>query len=190
NLNQSWEAIYYDPAKHEGPILNEAGSTTGGIIEVGTNAYDKTKEGPNNWYGSMSFGIESEEGFMGITWPPDPQKLYSITPKFAFYIAVGNFESNRLADINAISRTAQKVLLTDFDETLSCTVTYLADGGWSIRPGKPKTLTVHLLNGMVQSHLELTEAHNQLVKLLDNEITLNAPAFLNGVDTEVVLDKQ
>ena len=161
NLNQSWKAEFFPPAERRGPVLTPDGTATPSTIDIITNSYDKAAEAPNNWYNSMSFGVGSPSNFMGLTWSPDPSMTYTIKPNVQFYIAVGNYQSDVLVDINAISNTSASVAQSDFDQTLSCTVTYHSDGTWSVTPGKPQNGAV---TNLLEAHVALSKAHQSLVQ--------------------------
>ena len=137
-IQQVWNVDYATVPPPQGPIisLKQGATSPPKTLGMETNAFDKVKNENNQWFSNMSFGIQSANGFMGLTWSPDPSNTYTITPKFAFYIATGNYTSNSLADINAISNTSAKVELTDF-QNLEATVTLTSTGTWLVSPGKP-----------------------------------------------------
>lgn len=178
NLNQGWQATYYDPTKHQGPILSQEGTSGPKTITVMTNQYAQDQEGPNTWYSNISFGMQTQSGFMGVTWKPNPLKTYTITPKVGFYIATGSYTSNHLADISDISSVSAHVTQASFDDALDCTVTYNSDGTWSIAAGKPSNAAADLL---LEAHAALASAHEVLVRKLvgDNKpMSLAMPSVI------------
>lgn len=90
DLGEAWGLEYF--IDNEGPVLSkvqDAAPLTDVLIV--TNDYDKNREQPNNWYNNITFGVRSENGFMGVTWSPQPQTKYMIRPKVEFYISNGTF---------------------------------------------------------------------------------------------------
>jgi len=86
----------------------------------------------------MSFGVKTGNGFMGVTWEPDPNKTYTITPTLTFYITVGNYSASSLAGIDAVSvGSAELNTATAFDFNKNCTVVYDSTGSWSHYKGLP-----------------------------------------------------
>lgn len=105
-------------------------------IGILSNVFDQVKNYDEKHFSHMSFGIQTEQGFTGITWDPSPNNEYTVTPKIKFYIATGNFTSNTLADINDISITSAVVSLSKFTN-LETTVTLNSDGTWDVTNGAP-----------------------------------------------------
>jgi hypothetical protein len=114
----------------------------------------------NGWFANQSFGIQTEAGFIGMTWDPDPNQTRTLTPKLTFYVATGDYSSNALASWNDVSNDAQPVNAPGDFLYNKCTVTYGENGEWSIAPGKPPTLAL-------TEDLDwfLSDAHNELVAL-------------------------
>ncbi len=137
-LEQMWEVNYATVPPPQGPLMKLEQGTTApkGTIGAKTNDFDQVHNENNGWFSNMSFGIQSANGFMGLTWSPNPSDTNIITPKFAFYIATGSYSNNSLADITVISNTSARVELTDF-QNLEATVTLTSTGTWEVTPGKP-----------------------------------------------------
>ena len=74
---------------------------------------------------------------MGMNWSPRPNTLVTIKPNLAFYISTGDFTPGVLADMSTVSSESQLVKDTDFDETLTCTVTLTNEGIFEVEPGSP-----------------------------------------------------
>lgn len=137
-LQQTWNADYATAPPKQGPQLSlaQGGVSPSGTIGLISNAFDQTQNENNQWFSNMSFGIQSANGFMGVTWAPSPSDTSTVTPKFSFYIATGNYTSNSLADITTISNQSAQVTLSDF-KNLEATVTLTTKGTWLVTPGKP-----------------------------------------------------
>ncbi|WP_323282745.1 hypothetical protein [Enterobacter cloacae] len=163
DLSQTWLATYF--AQNQGPNLTSSGSAPSGEIDITTNAFDKSKEPLNKWFSNLTYGVKSENGFMGVTWSPDPNQEYRIKPKVQFYVATGHFESNTLADITSISKQSASITDASFDGNNECTVTLNTDGTWDVVPGNLNN-TSELFHQLMESHLNLSTAHVALVDLL------------------------
>jgi hypothetical protein len=137
-LKNSWSANYATVPPKQGPqlTLKQGTSSPDGTVVIESNSFDKVKNENNKWFSNMSFGIQSNNGFMGFTWAPSPNEKNTITPKFAFYIATGNFTSNNLVDMTSVSNQSAKVELSHF-KNLEATVTLKSDGTWDVSPGSP-----------------------------------------------------
>ena len=180
DLGVAWEASYTQQTGEKiPPKLANIGTAPTNQLTISTNQYKKADEPLNNWFGNMTYGVRSLEGFLGITWSPDPGSTYQIRPKVKFYVAIGSFQTNTLADINTISRQSAEINEDDFDGNFECTVTRTPDGGWSVVPGPPPSnVTISLASSselLLKAHYELAEAHNQLVELVSEEVALATP---------------
>lgn len=138
NLADIWDADYKDAPPPRGPDLTKESSKTGDrMIAIKSNNFDKLKNENNHWFSNQSFGIMTAAGFMGMTWSPKAGQTRTLTPKLTFYVAIGNYGSNSLADWTTISNTAQAINVpTDFKYN-ECTVTYGGKGDWAVTKGKP-----------------------------------------------------
>lgn len=161
NLQDTWQANYANWPPNEGPTMAKSGvQAPANTIALVSNAFDKVNNENNGWFGNQSFGIQSEAGFIGMTWDPEPSQTRTLTPKLTFYVATGDYNSNALANWNDVSNSAQAVNVpTDFSHN-KCTVTYGPTGTWSVAPGEPPTLAL-------TEDLDwfLSDAHNELVAL-------------------------
>ncbi|WP_231737977.1 hypothetical protein [Myroides odoratus] len=138
-LEQLWNAEYATAPPKQGPNLSisQGEKSPANTIGIKSNKFNQVQNENEKWYSNMSFGIESANGFMGVTWAPSPNDKSTVTPKFAFYIATGDFTSNSLADIATISNEAAKIELSSF-KSLEVTVTLTEKGEWLVEPGAPK----------------------------------------------------
>jgi hypothetical protein len=165
NLGDQWEASFADPSLHEGPTLTNYGTASpAGTFQYETNSYDQSNEPIYKWYGNETFGIETAQGFIGLTWAPVANTTVTITPNLQFYIATGSFQSNTLANMTTVSNDSQLVSLNDFDSSLNCTVTLSPSGTWSVVPGMPGIQTSLDYSTLVESHYLLARAHDSLVQ--------------------------
>ncbi|MBE5229444.1 MAG: hypothetical protein IM550_04765 [Microcystis sp. M54BS1] len=140
DLTKLWDVTYANVPPRQGPTVPTApsGTSPSGTLAMKTNPFDQQKNAANEWYESMSFGVKTSQGFMGITWNPAPNKTYTITPKLVFYISVGYYSSYSLADITAVANESAKCNTSkDFDVLKQCTVVYSSTGEWTVKPGKP-----------------------------------------------------
>lgn len=136
-LKQTWEAYYATIPPNQGPnlALVQGQKSPDNTIGYLSNGFNKVKNENGKWFSNMSFGIQTQNGFLGVTWSPSPNDQNTITPKFSFYISTGSFTSYELADISTISRQSAKVELKDFIN-LEATVTLTATGEWLVQGGK------------------------------------------------------
>jgi hypothetical protein len=140
NLKQLWDVTYATTPPKEGPAVPQAptGDSPVKTLAMRTNDFDQAINETNGWYENMSFGVKTAQGFMGVTWVPDPSKTYTITPKLVFYITVGDYSSYSLADINSVANSSAALdTSTDFDLNNVCTVVYIRKWDWSHFPGMP-----------------------------------------------------
>lgn len=87
------------------------------------------------YYNALTFGVTTDRGMTGVTWVPKPNMDYAITPTLTFYIAVGSFQENELATIDATG--AENAVVRSghdgkFDQHGNTWVTYNSDGTWSV----------------------------------------------------------
>ncbi len=136
-LREVWEADYATVPPNQGPEVSivQGATSPDGTIGYNSNDFDKVKNENAKWYSSMSFGIQSPNGFLGVTWSPSPSDANTITPKFSFYISTGSFTSFELADIATVSKESAKVELKDF-KNLEATVILTSRGTWLVEKGK------------------------------------------------------
>jgi len=180
-LGQTWLAAYMNAPPKQGPDLTESsGTVPATAIQLNSNPFNKVSNEDQQWYSNMSFGIQTEDGYMGMTWSPSPNDKRTITPKFEFYITTGSFGANQLADWTDVNRNACNIALSDFSQ-LAVTVTLEQDGTWTKTPGAP---TQQMLEGsideLIASHRYLSEAHARLVEVategqVDGGLSLLSP---------------
>lgn len=140
-LTDLYHAKYATAPPKQGPVLtlDQQQSSPANTIGITSNPFNQIQNENNGWYSNMSFGIKTANGFIGVTWAPSPNEDSTITPKFAFYIATGDYTSNSLADINSISSTSAKVTLDRF-KNLEATVTLDSSGRFIVTPGRPDSI--------------------------------------------------
>lgn len=174
-LGVGWNANYTQQKNNNvPPVLKTSGqSAPAGQLAVVTNEYDKDKEALNNWYGNMTFGIETDNGFIGVSWSPDPGTTYEIEPIIGFYVAIGNYSQNELASIAAVSTKAATLTQDSFDAYYQCTVIYQTDGSWVVKKGYSPPTPTSLLANMVNAHTELISAHKNLVEMVQASYTVD-----------------
>ena len=171
DLASSWMANYF-PA-NKGPALAPySDQPASDEVDVLTNGFDKSREPLDKWYSSLTFGVQSDNGFLGVTWSPDPSETYRIRPKVQFYVATGSYEENTLASITSISSTSANITEDSFDGNYECTVTLLTTGKWKVEKGNTnQSLTLRASNALVdlaKTQLLLATAHTDLVDLIKN----------------------
>lgn len=140
DLDDKFLAEYATVPPNVGPTLTKTGTGTGSRqISIETNAFDRVKNEGQSWFSNQSFGIQTDQGYLGMTWSPDPSQRRVLTPTLKFYVAVGKFGQNQLASWTQVSvNSAELVVPTSFSNTNEATVTYLSDGTWKTAPGKPQ----------------------------------------------------
>jgi hypothetical protein len=144
DLTDVWDATYANVPPNKGPKLTLDGSSSVGAnsLKIVTNAFDQENNESNNWYASQSFGIQTESGFMGMTWSPSPNQSRTLTPKLSFYVSVGSFGDSTLADWTQVSNQSAQLSVPGSFSAGAATVTYLNNGKWQITPGKPASLAL------------------------------------------------
>ncbi len=137
DLGDVWNVVYYDTPRNQGPTMGKDNATASpNMISIKTAPFDKAVSQNNGWYASQSFGIETENGFIGMTWSPDPNTTITLEPKLEFYVATGSYGANTMADWTEISNCAAQISAPrDFDGTRVCTVTYNSNGTFSVAQG-------------------------------------------------------
>lgn len=177
DLGKAWHDNYNHPNK--GPSLylaDDKPTPANNEVDIWTNNFDKDKEPLKNWYSNLTFGVQSQNGFMGVTWSPDPSQRYRIEPKVQFYVATGSYESNQLADITAISATSASIDEDSFDGNNECTVTLKSDGNWIVEPGNTNVTELEsdpgILSELVKANVELATAHAALVAMYNSGQTV------------------
>jgi len=133
NLNNGYQ-VTYSSVKGGFPTI-KPGSTertpTDDNMVAETNKFLPVE----NYYNSLTFGVVTTTGITGVTWEPKPNLDYAITPTLTFYIAVGGYQSNILAQIDAtgVDNAVIKSGFTgNFDQFGNTWVTYNIDGTWTV----------------------------------------------------------
>jgi hypothetical protein len=179
DIGQVWDASYATVPPQMGPTMTlDSATSPANTIGIKANAFNQVNNEANGWFSNMSFGIQTNQGFMGMTWSPTPSQTRTLTPQLKFYVAVGSYGSNTLASWTDVSNDAAEVSVpADFQYNKS-TVTYTATGQWNVTPGAPSTAQLAAaagrtgqLNSLLRSHMSLAAAHESLV----NDLSLSAP---------------
>lgn len=160
-MGQAWNAGYANAPPAQGPTLamaSEGGPTTS--LSIASNHFNAGINAANNWYESQSFGVESAQGFMGVTWEPNPGDITTITPTLSFYVATGTFSKNALAEMNTVSGDCATISTDQFSGSNEAWVALDDQGYWHVYSSNPDNASVDLL---IQSHAKLSIAHAQLV---------------------------
>lgn len=165
DLTDTWEADYATVPPNLGPTMQKLGTQSPAkTIAIKSNEFDQAKNEAAGWFSNMSFGIQTDQGFLGMTWSPSPQMTRTLTPKLTFYVAVGSYGSNKLADWTDISNNSAQIVVPSSFKYNETTVTYTSTGGWVVTPGKPSN-TNDYIGSLIQSHLFISKAHADLVAL-------------------------
>jgi len=136
-LEESWGATFYTGGDHQAPSLKEnGGKASENTINYSSNSFQPDKVIENDWYPTQSYGIETNSGFVGLTWEPRPQKTVKIEPLLEFYISTADYKANSLANLTTISTKLATVKLKDF-KGKAVTVIYESNGDWTVKSGKP-----------------------------------------------------
>ncbi|HEY3568614.1 MAG TPA: hypothetical protein VGP73_11835 [Thermoanaerobaculia bacterium] len=170
NLTDQFSAEYTTVPPNKGPNLTLTGN--GGKpteISIASNGFNQANNENLGWFSNMSFGINTANGFMGMTWSPFPSQTRTLTPTLKFYVAVGSYGANTLAAYTTVSnQSAQLTTPRDFLRN-EATVTYTATGTWLVTPGKPKASlfagAATTMDSLVDAHRYLARAHADLITL-------------------------
>lgn len=134
-------SIQYSDTKRLSPKLSIVGQTSpDDTITITTQDFDKVQaQRTQGWYSTQTFGINTAQGFIGMTWSPEPGEDKTLTPTLKFYVSTGEHGNNTLADWTTVSHEALVLSVPDsFDtDTLSVTVELGGDGKWTPKPGAP-----------------------------------------------------
>jgi len=122
-------------------------------MTISSNDFDRKKNENAGWFSNQSFGIQTEAGFIGMSWSPDPRQKRVLTPKLTFYVSAGTFDSNSLASWTQDSVGSAIIKAPSDFKFLKSTVTYDSRGKWSVTKGPPALKALR------------SEVHNQLVAL-------------------------
>jgi len=177
-LGQMWDANYATIPPNMGPtmVLDDL-SAPATAIAIKSNAFNRGVNEAGGWFSNMSYGIQTYQGFIGMSWSPDPSKTRTLTPLLKFYIATGTYGANSLASWTEVSNDSAVLSVPSSFKYNKTTVTYTETGKWKITPGEPALLSSssgYLLRGrdqelpsLIESHHLLSEAHARLVSLAE-----------------------
>ncbi|MEM9293448.1 MAG: hypothetical protein AAGD01_17325 [Acidobacteriota bacterium] len=172
HLGEEFSAVYADVPPNQGPTLSRTGTGAGeNSLSISSNPFDQANNEANGWYSNMSFGIQTAQGFAGMTWSPNPNQRRTLTPTLTFYVAVGEFGQNRLASWTTVSiDSAELVVPRDFAQR-KATVTYTSRGQWVVTPGAPSLADSiggsagGSLGNLIESQRLLAQAQSNLLSL-------------------------
>jgi hypothetical protein len=154
DLKDIWEADYATVPPQKGPSMTQNGTgSPDNTLTIVSNDFDQVKNQNASWFSNQSFGIQTQAGFIGMSWSPAPSQKRVITPKLTFYVSAGTFDSNNLASWNQVSVDSAIIKAPSDFKFLKSTVTYSSRGKWSVTKGPPAPQTLR------------SEAHNELVAL-------------------------
>lgn len=189
NLGDQWETFYASVPPNAGPTMTRYGTSgPSQSIQMASSPFEKEKNEAYGWYSNMTFGIRTSQGFMGMTWSPDPNQQRTLTPKLSFYVTIGNYDSNSLADFTTVSRSAAEISVpSSFDILNQTTVTYTSSGTWIVTPGKPKSSTAMLaasnsIDSLIQIEHYLSKAHADLIDSV--KLSLSNPVLSSSSSQE------
>lgn len=172
NLKDTWLAEYATVPPNMGPSMKKTGDAAPpNTIAIKSNAFNQANNEANGWFSNMSFGIKTNQGFIGMSWSPSPQHKRTLTPKLKFYVATGTYSSNTLASWSDVSNDSAEISVPYDFQYNCCTVTLTDTGGWVVKPGKPSLAkllakgTIDYFNSLIQSHRSLAKAHADIVAL-------------------------
>lgn len=158
SLQDQWSAQYATVPPNMGPTMSRLGTSgPANTISIASNAFNKSENENASWFSNQSFGIQTQSGFIGMTWSPNPQQTRTLTPKLTFYVSVGDYGQNSLASWNDVSNNAATISVPNDFQYNKCTVTYTATGGWTVTQGPPpaSALAADLGWLLSEDHLEL-----------------------------------
>ena len=152
-IGQQWDADYKDTPPPQGPELKLGGTAPENTISIVTNNFNKVQNEIDGWFANQTFGMMTNHGFIGMTWSPKTSQKRTLLPKLTFYIAVGRYGSNTLADWNDVSNTSAKIEVPGDFLRAETTVTYTERGEWEVSPGAPSPLLVSNLGSQTGENL-------------------------------------
>ncbi len=178
-LKDTWEIDYTTMddkcVSKEGPDMKKLSDQKApdGQISLKSNPFNQEQNENCKWFSSMSFGIQTQDGFIGMTWAPSPSVTRTLTPKLTFYVTTGEFGSNELASWTEISNDAAVIKVPDNFQNLETTVILTEDGKWKIIAGAPKTTfsaaSSGLIENLINSHRSLLAGMTELWGLVKGQ---------------------
>lgn len=137
HLTDVWESTFYTGEDHQAPDLKKIdGKARDNEIIFKDNHFNPDDAIANEWYPSQSFGLETQSGFVGMSWAARPGKKVSIAPEVKFYVSTADYKANELADYTTVSDGSAELTLNSF-RGRAATVTYTASGEWKVTAGRP-----------------------------------------------------
>jgi len=138
SLGQMWDVNYVSYPKKMGPTMNpDSSPAPSSTIVLKSNAFTQAKNENNRWFANMSFGIQTAQGYTGMTWSPEPSTHRPLTPTLTFYVATGDFGENQLAKWSDVSNNSATIHVPSDFKFLNTTVTLQNNGEWKVTPGTP-----------------------------------------------------
>jgi len=188
NLTDTWQATYATVPPNMGPTMKTIGTPSPtNTIAIMSNGFNQATNEANGWFSNMSFGIQTNQGFIGMTWSPSPQQTTTLTPKLKFYVAVGSYGDNTLADWTTVSNSSAEISVPGDFQYNATTVTYTPTGGWTVTPGAPPAPSParNSIGSLIQSHQLMSKAHADLVSLAG--LGSNNPPILTDLQQDKVV---
>jgi hypothetical protein len=175
-----------------GPTLKRIDqSAPDNTIVMKSNEFDQEKNESESWYAIMSFGIQTAIGFIGMSWAPNPGQTRTLKPKLSFYISVGSYDTNTLADYTTVSNTSCLVSVpVDFSLQGEVTVVYGSNGKWTSYPGPPKTTSLvgfNYVNELIESHQLLSRSHCELISMLTQDLNISMGGTTEATPQEDII---
>ncbi len=156
-LKDKFLATYRDVPPDMGPTLAKYSAAPPQSVAISTNPFNQKNNEANGWFASMSFGIQTLQGFIGMTWSPSPNQTRMLTPKLKFYVAVGSYSANTLAEWTTVSNDAVSLIVPDSFDLRESTVTYTPTGEWQVTPGAPSDPLLSSLARSLSRNSDLPE---------------------------------
>ena len=158
SLDEQFSATYANVPPNLGPTLVSTGSGAGSNqISIKSNSFEQANNEANGWFASQTFGIQTAQGFIGMSWSPDPNFTRTLTPKLKFFVAVGDYGSNKLASWNTINNDSVELDVPIDFNLRKVTVTLQNNGTWRKEPGEPTTHP--LVTAMAHAGLAVNTAY-------------------------------
>ena len=181
-LEQKFDAVYVNVPPPQGPTLIQNGSSPTNTIAIKSNGFDQVPNEGQGWFANQSFGIQTAQGYIGMSWSPSPDQTRTLTPTLKFYVAVGTYGNNTLASWNQVSNNSAELVVPNSFQFNKATVTYGSTGSWTVTPGEP----TGALPELSPSPFSKQKQEEELVSVIWDEQDLDgshADTFLSGTLT-------
>jgi hypothetical protein len=188
-LTDQYSAVYANVPPNLGPTLTQSGTGASPTqISIASNGFNQGSNESQGWFSNMSFGVNTAAGFMGMTWSPSPAQTTTLTPTLSFYVAVGSYSANTLAEYTTFSNTAAQLTTPGSFYLNAATVTYTSTGTWTITPGKPSAQVMRAsIDSLAEAHRFLTQAHSDLITLVGESASQSRYLLADKSQTDKVV---